>query len=420
MTRIGEIMLLALLALPSVLFGQTVRKDIPELEFARFDLNKIEFLGDSSAFEKAFAKMDAAVLSGSGSFRIMHIGGSHVQGGTFTRRLRNDLLALGGKDGGRGMVFPFTAAKTNTPSSYRSRYEGEWEATKNTTRELPRRLGLTGMAVSTTDSTASVRIVLKARNAGADDPEFLFDRLNVLGYSADGERFPVVVTNAGDTLQGTRNEESSCWSFQLPEPQDSVKVAVAGTGGELTLTGIYLDNSSEGITVTGIGVNGAALPSYLRCEDFERDLKMVNPDMVILAIGVNDASGKNFSQDEFIARYKVLVQKVRAVNPDCALLFVSNNDTFKRVRRRGYLVNQNGLEAQEAFFRLCCDCGGGFWDMFGIMGGLGSMKKWEEASLAKRDKIHFTDEGYVILGDLLYNALMAKYIEHLRRKPWMA
>ena len=186
------------------------------------------------------------------------------------------------------------------------------------------------------------------------------------------------------------------------------------------MTGIYLDNSSEGITVTGIGVNGAALPSYLRCEDFERDLKMVNPDMVILAIGVNDASGKNFSQDEFIARYKVLIQKVRAVNPDCALLFVSNNDTFKRVRRRGYLVNQNGLEAQEAFFRLCCDCGGGFWDMFGIMGGLGSMKKWEEASLAKRDKIHFTDEGYVILGDLLYNALMAKYIEHLRRKPWMA
>ena len=48
------------------------------------------------------------------------------------------------------------------------------------------------------------------------------------------------------------------------------------------------------------------------------------------------------------------------------------------------------------------------------------MKKWEAAGLAKRDKIHFTDEGYVILGDLLYNALMAKYIEHLRRKPWMA
>ena len=408
------------MTLPSVLSGQTVRKDVPDLEFARFDRNKIVFLGDSSAFEKAFSKMDAALLSGSGNFRIMHIGGSHVQAGTLTRQLRNDLLSLGGGDGGRGMVFPFTAAKTNTPSSYRSRYEGEWEVTKNTTRDLPRRLGLTGMAVTTSDSTASVRIVLKARNATSDDPPFLFDRVDILGYSVDGERFPVVITDSGDTLRGVRNEEASCWSYLLPESQDSVRVAVAGSSGELTLTGIYLDNPFPGISVTGIGVNGAAVPSYLRCVDFERDLRMVNPDMVIFAIGINDASGKNFTQAEFIARYKTLVSRIRAVNPDCALLFVSNNDSFKRVRRRVYSVNRNGLEAQEAFFRLCCDLGGGYWDLFDIMGGLGSMKSWEEAGLARRDKIHFTDEGYAILGDLLYNALMAKYIEHLRRKPWTA
>ena len=80
------------------------------------------------------------------------------------------------------------------------------------------------------------------------------------------------------------------------------------------------------------------------------EINSLNPDMVIFAIGVNDASGKNFSQDEFISRYKVLISKVRAVNPDCALLFVSNNDTYKRVRRRVYAVNRNGLEAQEAFF----------------------------------------------------------------------
>lgn len=419
MRKLAAYSLAVLLLIPSVLFGQTVRKDIPELDFANFDRNQIVFYGDSSAFEKAFAKMDAALLTGSGDFTIMYIGGSHVQGGTLTRQLRNDLLALGAKDGGRGMVFPFTAAKTNTPSSYRSRYEGEWETTKNTTRDLPRRLGLTGMAVSTQDSIASVRIVLKARNAAVDEPEFLFDKVDILGYSSDGERFPMVITNSGDTLLGVRNEEASCWSYQLPEAQDSVKVVVGGSDGTLTLTGIYLDNPNPGISVTGIGVNGAAVPSYLRCVDFERDLKMVNPDLVIFAIGVNDASGKNFSQDEFISRYKVLVSKVRAVNPDCAFIFVSNNDTYKRVRRRVYAVNRNGLEAREAFFRLTCDCGGGFWDMFDIMGGLESMKKWEAAGLAKRDKIHFTDEGYVILGDLLYNALMAKYIEHLRRKPWM-
>ncbi len=406
------------MALVPVISAQTVRREVPDLDFARFDRDRIVFLGDSSAFGKAFTRMDAA-LSGSGDFRILHIGGSHAQAGTFTRRLRNNLLSLReGLDGGRGMVFPFTAAKTNTPSSYRSRYEGVWTPVKNTTRALSLRLGLTGMAVTTSDSTAYVRIVLKARNATAEDPDFYFDKVDVLGYPIEGERFPVVVLDSGDILKGTRLEEASLWSFALPAPQDSVTVAVAGSGGELALTGIYLDKPSPGISVTEIGVNGAAVPSYLRCEDLERDLRIVNPDLVIFAIGINDASGKNFSKEDFIAKYKSLVARVRSVNPDCALLFVTNNDSYKRVRRRVYAVNRNGLAAEEAFLKLAEDCGGGVWDLFDIMGGLESMRKWEEAGLAKRDKIHFTEEGYSLLGDLLYNALMAKYIEHLRRRTW--
>ena len=419
MRRLAAYSIAASLLIPSVLLGQTVRKTVPELEAAHFDKNKIELRGDSASFEKFFSKMDGVLFSGSGNLRILHLGGSHVQGGTLTRWFRNDLLSLrGGLEGGRGMVFPFTAAKSNTPSSYRTRFEGEWTATKNTSREPDHRLGLTGMAVSSSDSTAYVRIVLRARNATINDPEFRFNKVDVLGYPSEGQRFPVIVTEPGDTLEGIRVEEGSYWSFSLPEPQDSVTVAVAGSGGELTITGIYLDNGAPGISVTEIGVNGAAVPSFLRCEDFERDLRMVNPDMVILAIGINDASGKNFTMEEFIARYRLLIRRIKAVNPDCALLFVTNNDSYKRVRRRAYSVNTNGLLAEEAFFHLGDEFGGGVWDLFEIMGGLESMKAWEEAGLARRDKIHFTDEGYAILGDLLYNALMEKYIEHLRRKTW--
>ena len=405
---------LLFLLLPATLWGQSLRKAVPEYDFARFEKNKIEFHGDSSAFERLFLKMDSVLFMGCGNLRIMHIGGSHVQAGTLTRRLRNDFLSLRpALDGGRGLVFPFSAAHTNNPSSFTTSYEGSWKVTKNVQREPDHRLGLTGIALSASDDKASVMITTVARDPEPQDPTFRFNDVRVLGYSSEGERVPVVVLAKGDTLSGC-NVEDSTWSFALPALTDSVRVATKGKG-EFTLTGIFLDNPFPGFTVTGIGVNGASLGSYAKCPDLLNDLSLVNPDLVIFAVGINDATAANFSVDEFVGRYKELVSQVRSVNPDCALLFVSNNDSFRRIRRKGYVVNANGQLAEQAFLRLGKECGAGVWNLFDIMGGLGSMRKWEEAGLAKRDKIHFTEAGYELVGDLLFNALMDEYMEHLKK-----
>ncbi len=397
---------------PATLSGQSLRKAVPDCDFARFDKNRIEFQGDSSAFGRLFYKMDSVLFLGKGNLRIMHIGGSHVQAGTLTRQLRNDLLSLRpALDGGRGLVFPFSAAHTNNPSSFTTSYEGSWKVTKNVQREPDRRLGLTGISLSASDDKASVMVTTVARDPRPSDQTFRFDEVKVLGYSSAGERIPVVVLAKGDTLQGCRVD--SCWSFCLPALTDSVRIATKGHG-EFTLTGIFLDNPFSGISVTGVGVNGASLGSYAKCPDLENDLRQVNPDLVIFAIGINDATATNFSVEDFVARYKVLVSQIRSVNPDCALLFVSNNDSFRRIRRKGYVVNSNGKLAEQGFLRLGKDCDAGVWDLFDIMGGLGSMKKWEEAGLAKRDKIHFTEQGYNLVGNLLFNALMDKYMNHLK------
>ena len=52
-------------------------------------------------------------------------------------------------------------------------------------------------------------------------------------------------------------------------------------------------------------------------------------------------------------------------------------------------------------------------DFFDIMGGLQSMAQWEDQSMAKKDKVHFTVAGYTLIGDLLYNALIDRYIKHI-------
>ena len=71
--------------------------------------------------------------------------------------------------------------------------------------------------------------------------------------------------------------------------------------------------------------------------------------------------------------------------------------------------------AEEAFMEMGKKYNAAVWDQFDVMGGLESMQDWEQAGLAQKDKVHFTKAGYQLMGDLLYNALIESYIEHIKQ-----
>jgi hypothetical protein len=56
------------------------------------------------------------------------------------------------------------------------------------------------------------------------------------------------------------------------------------------------------------------------------------------------------------------------------------------------------------------------WDLHTIMGGLNSIVYWNLLGLAKKDKIHFTNQGYVLLGDLFFNAFLKAYDNFIESK----
>ena len=204
----------------------------------------------------------------------------------------------------------------------------------------------------------------------------------------------------------------------MPDFTDSICIMFDSVPGEFTLTGILLENNMPGISVHGVGVNGARVSSYLRCDDFERDLNLIRPDLIIFGIGINDAAEKDFEKNNFKRNYNELIKVIKRVNPDCALLFITNNDSYKREKvkkKTRYEVNLNGEIVEEAFMELGKKYNAAVWNQFDIMGGLESMQDWEEAGLAKKDKVHFTNEGYRLMGDLLYNALITRYIEHIQQ-----
>ena len=50
-----------------------------------------------------------------------------------------------------------------------------------------------------------------------------------------------------------------------------------------------------------------------------------------------------------------------------------------------------------------------FWDMRERMGGTGSMQQWVYAGLAQYDHVHFSGQGYRMLGAALFKELMGHY-----------
>ena len=388
---------LALFLLISVLPVSARRQ--PRYPFIRTDLNVVQTPGgESPELQHFFRKLDTLLLAGRGDVRVLHVGGSHVQGGSFSDRLRRRFLHLKyGMEGGRGLVFPFSAAGTNTPVSYSSSWQGNWESA-TCLKPADEQLGLTGLAVMARDTSARVIVDLVPRERQLLQQRYTFNRVDVLG---SGTLEPVLLLNGRDTLRGVGTDNFR--HFDLPFYTDWIQLAFTGQG-RYSLRGLYLDKPSGGFSLSEAGVNGASTHSWLRCELWEQEMRRVMPDLVIFSIGINDIQGEDFDVRRFKANYRELVRRVRRVNPRCAILFSGINDSWRR-----RTVNPHTESAENAFRELAQELDAAFWDWYGVMGGRGSMARWEEAGLAQADKIHFTPAGYRLVGDLLFDALMDAY-----------
>ena len=389
--------------------GQNALKKNPTYSFIDTTINKISYPNDGIALDHFFKKLDTLVKYGTGKLSIVHFGGSHIQADIISNQLRKNLyLFHPNLIGERGFIFPFTAAETNNPRNYITDYKGIWEVTKNTNSELSKPLGIGGIAITTNDSLPEITI--KLRNA--EEPKLFFSRVRIIGINKSNNYTPVVFTDSIQSFEGVYDRKSGSYVFDLQDSFDAFTLKLYRTESgpySFTLQGIVLENDTPDLAYHSIGINGASIPSYLKCEYLERDIKLLKPDLVIFSIGINDAVGDDFNADTFKKNYALLIEKIKSVAPHTDILFTTNNDSYKKNGRK-YYVNANGFLARNTFFEMGNTYQAGVWDLFSIMGSLHSMKNWEEAGLAAKDKIHFTREGYIILGDLLFNALIYDYI----------
>lgn len=338
---------------------------------------------------------------------ILHIGDSHIQADFITREVRKNLQLRFG-NAGRGLVFPLRVAGTNEPGDYRTSSNVGWQMAKvNSAGRFPEP-GLSGISMLSSEGGAYIDIT----TSNHDDLDYAFDQVTLI-HTKDSLQFDCRFTDSPPKfgyLMSARPLEPGeiSTSVQFQQPTNYVRIQAEQTEtsqSSITINGVILQNSLPGILYHSVGINGARYSDYNNSPQFFRQMKVLNPDLVIISMGTNEGANTKVTMEEVIAQVTSTVQNIRAVNPAaCILITTPTDDYLKKKYKNPYLE-----AVQRALLQSAAQQGVACWDLYSITGGFGSSSEWRKAALMQRDGVHFTKAGYMVQGDLLYKALIYGY-----------
>lgn len=411
--KLNYIICLLSLASHKNVFSQQVYYPLEtsQYNFIQNDKNIFNLFHDSTSYQLFFSKFDSLIQFGEGQLRIVHIGGSHIQADLYTHRMRQHFNAFQpGITGPRGFIFPYKIAQSNNPLNYRVEYTGDWTFCKNTLRNTNCILGLSGYSVTTSDTFASIKI-----NLNMDSTiRFEFNRLKVFHpYTTRDFRLNILPSDLCKIQ--IRNEQSGYTEYYFDKYLDTIELRIEKTDSlqsRFELYGLSFDSDDPGIIYSAVGVNGAKLESYLRCQLFGNHLQALNPDLIIISIGTNDGYTRRFDADLFEREYREFILQIKKIAPEAAILLTVPNDSY--LYRR--FLNRNTINMGEIIFDLAKKYNLAVWDFFSVMGGLNSVKEWHDAGLMNNDHVHFSKQGYILKGDLFFAAFLKTWEEFLKEK----
>lgn len=370
--------------------------------FLDLSANRIELNG--ADWSRLAAKFEGARNADS-LFSVVYLGDSHVQADFGGDVLRDRLTALS-RNAGRGITIPFRLASTNQPVDYTIRSESGVKASKLLKQPWITDMPFTGIGIRPLARNHNFTITCRR----------LFSRVNIyyMGASPDvtdvseaGVKLPYEVFDSGPGEISVRLDRSV----------ESLRLGLRSDNLRTTYAGFELLSDTVGTVVHSIGNNGATYGTYNRVEDMGRGLARLHPDLVIIALGTNEAFGRASAAD-IRAEIDILVSDIRRANPAAQLLLVGPAECYRKVyryvRRKGKrrrvsstVVNAKVKTVRDIIRAYAADQGIPYYDHYGVAGGSGAAAKMKAAGILGRDGIHYSATGYRLWGSLLADAIMA-------------
>jgi lysophospholipase L1-like esterase len=381
------------------------------LEVLRMDYN---VLSNDSTLLPFFEELARLKNKERGNISILHIGDSHIQGDYLSGAIRTGLQDIFG-NAGRGLVFPYTVAKTYAPPDLVSNSNVVWTPKKILHHEDSVPLGVPGYAIVCSNKSFQLRMGVKNLN-GHDNS---FDRVCVL-HGNDSTCYDLgVYTNDDFNPNGIReigvidcyDSSKGKWSQNTVMLDNKVNEIVIGAiqsdsqQNQTRIYGFILENSTDtGILYNTSGVGAAQLVNFTRTSGFLDQAASLQPDLVIVSLGTNESYNPYMDTLAFQRQIENMIAGLRKRLPNVSFILTTPPDIVYKYHYPKYMD-----PVCRAIRRAAAASSVAFWDLNYVMGGRGSINHWHANQLAQNDHIHFRTTGYKLQGYMFLDAVMYSY-----------
>ncbi len=343
---------------------------------------------------------------------VLHIGDSHIQADFISSVLRTNLQKEFG-NGGRGLIVPLRIAGSNEPFNYRTGSNIKCDRKRCVFYEDSLfEYGIGGHTIQTTNDSLEINIT----TFNYPPLNYAFNKLT-LYYKKDSSSFDFTVKDTLGNMLGElshKSKESADYlsSIQLPSLTNDLLLVASRKDSSQTQTTIYgmmVENDSAGIMLHTVGVNGAEAFHYVYAKHFAVQTTSLNPNLIIISLGTNEAQRRPFDKALTAARLDSLVKLMQLYHPGIPILLTTPPDSY--YGRKYY--NPSVSAVRSIIIEYAGENNIPVWDLFSVGGGYKSCYQWKKYGLMRRDGIHFNRTGYELQGSLLYEAIVKAYNQYV-------
>jgi lysophospholipase L1-like esterase len=344
--------------------------------------------------------------------RVAHYGDSSVAADEITHTARRKLQLRFG-DAGHGFML---TAKSNMFYGHRDvmhRESSGWDLSSIVRRQL--RSGYYGYGGIVANGRAGEYATFGSSESGqigraVSRFEVFYQRFT------NGGELQISVDNKDERSIATHVPGASEDAWELVKVPDGSHQMTLRARGDVRVYGVSQERDVPGVVYDALGLVGARAERLLGADPqhIARQIAHRSPSLLVLGFGGNESGNDSLDMRRYAATLTQVIKLMRAGKPDMACLLFGPLDQGER-NGRGDVVTLRSLPGiVDAQRQVAKEQGCGFWDTFKAMGGEGSVGRWYHARprLFSPDFRHATPNGYSIIGNMYYQALLKAFADH--------